>query len=151
MRKVLFLVYYSDMHTLYLTGEERKVFAKLPAELTKDLTVEDERLEYEDNARRRSIRLKHLSVNDTSLKNFFATAALAASEAEFVSMLGALDLKSVSNDDVAEIMFAVGPDGTSFMIAQALEHAENRDAVELATALSLLRHEMLDSLTAPIV
>jgi len=139
------------MHTLYLTTDEQKLFAKLPADLTKDVPVEEEKIEYEDTPMRRGIRLKQLSVTDASLKKFFGTAALAASEAEFVSMLCSLDLRSVSTDDIAEIMFAVGPDGTGFMIAQALENAESHDAVELATALSLLRHEMLESLTAPTV
>lgn len=139
------------MHTLYLTKDEQKLFAKLPTELTKELSVEQETMTYEDTPQRRAIRLKQLSVTDSSLKKFLETAAFAGSDQEFSAMITSLDLTKISGDDIAEIMFAIGPDGTGIMILQALEHANSRDAVELACALSLLRHEMLDALLAPTI
>lgn len=139
------------MYTLHLTKDEQKLFAKLPAELTKDLSVVAETLTYEDSPQRRKIRLKQLTIVDASLKKFLQTAALASSEKEFGSMISALDLDSISENDIAEILFAIGPDGIAFMISQALSNAQGKDAMELACTLSLVRHEMLEALTTPIV
>lgn len=137
------------MYTLHLTAKEKKFFDKLPRELTKGQVTEIETITYENTMKRRNIRLKQLAVTEPGLQRFLQTAALATSEKEFLSMMSVLDLGSVSGQDIAEIVFAIGPDGVGFLIAQILEHAKSASELDLAVALSLLRHEMLISLVAP--
>lgn len=135
------------MHTLYLTKDEQKLFAKLPAELTKELSVEQETMTYEDSPRRRGMRFALLAVKDPELVRLQESMRIAQSEADITKALQSFDLAKIHNADFTQILFAMGPTVIGMIIESLLATTSNSEDIEVVIAYSLLRHDMLESLT----
>ena len=132
------------MATLYLTPTEQKLFEKLSPELREGWEVEAEKLVFEDTPQKRRIRLSIMRVNDPWMKALTDRVASVNSEQELASLIEGIDLKGISSDDLTEIFFGLGPDALSWPIgAQLVEAASDQD-VEAASALSTIRHYLLE-------
>lgn len=133
------------MNTLYFTPSEQKVFSSLSSELQGSWSVELERLTYADTPKRRAFRFQMLRVQDPALVQFREKALVVKNEQEFAALAATVDLKAVSNKDLTHIVFALGPDAMTMIIADLLESAKNQEDMELAAACAALRHGMLES------
>ncbi len=133
------------MHTLHLTKEEQKLFAKLSPDLTKDLSVEAETLSYEDTPQRRAIRLKLLKVQDSSILAFLESAKKAKDNEGFIEAVKSVDLTKMSSDDLSELFFAIGPDAIGVILHGVLLAAVSRQDLDVAVSLSTIRHGVLEA------
>ncbi len=135
------------MHTLHLTKDEQKLFAKLPAELTKELSVEQETMTYEDSPRRRGMRFALLAIKDPELVRLQESMRAVQSEADVMKALQSFDLTKIHDADFTQMLFAMGPNAIGVIIENLLTSTSNAEDMEVVTAYSLLRHDMLESLT----
>ncbi len=133
------------MNTLYFLPAEKKVFSLLPADMQKGWTIEPEVLTYADTPERRAFRFKMLRVHDKQLVRFREKALSAKNPKEFMDLAATIDLRTVDNRDLTSIVFALGPDVMSMIIAGILESPKNHEDLELAAAFAALRHGMLES------
>lgn len=133
------------MHTLYCTQSEQKAFVALSTDVQKGWTVELELLTYTDTPERREFRFQMMRVRDPQLLRFREQAMGAKTEKAFMDLATTIDLKKVDNRDLTHIIFALGPDAMTMIIGDLLRGAKNTEDIELAAALSALRHGMLES------
>lgn len=134
------------MHTLHLTEAEAKKFSVLSADLQKGVAVEKETLTYEDSPRRRGMRFELLTIKDPELVALGQAVQTAKSDADFQKAVGSLDLSKIGNADFMQMLFAMGPDAIGHIIDSLLSGTPSAKDVEAATAYSMLRHDMLESL-----
>ncbi len=133
-------------HPLYLTADEKKVFASLPAKLQEGWKVEMEKQKYEDTAKRRQIRFEFMDLHDKHLLEFREKAYGASSQREFEAIVETLDVTKLSEHDVRELFFAIGPDGMSLILYGLLSDAKTDDDLESISALTHIRSMLLKSM-----
>jgi len=136
------------MNTLYLTADEKKLFDALSEDLKEGWEVEEEKQVYKDTEDRYRMRLSFLRVSDPALLEFKEKAEKAKSKEEVAKLMEGIDLKGVSQSDLAELFFALGPKDVSILMRLQLSEVKNDKDVEVVSALSNIRHELLKSLTA---
>lgn len=125
------------MNTLYLTGEERKLFEALSDPLKEGWTVEEERSTAYETAEELAMRQKMASFAE------FPQVAALAKQVEAGSALSALSLHDVPQEVLPELCFTIGAKGLSVLMASLLKEIQGDEDVEGLMGLSLLRHEML--------
>ena len=136
------------MNTLYLTVDEKKLFDALSDGLKEGWEVEAEKQEYTDTKERYKMRLSFLKLSDPTLLDFKEKVQNAKSEEEIKELMEGFDFKGVSQSDLAELFFALGPKDVSILMRLQLAEVKNDKDVEIVAALSNIRHELLKSLTA---
>ena len=155
VKKRLFCYTTSDLYqlltpfmsgTLYLTADEQKTFAKLPAPVRGAWSAKDEKLTFADNENRRRLRAEMMKVQSPVIKSLQEKVQTLSSEKEVQSLLKTIDLSGVSHEDLGELMFAFGPDGLTWMIAKAITDVSSEDDVSKLAELTEVRHGMLQSL-----
>ncbi len=134
------------MKTFYLTPGEEKVFAALPAELRNGWQVEVEKLKYEDNSEKRQIRFEIMDLQDEGVAEFQKRAQGVKSEAEFMKLVEGFDVGSIPDNDLTQVVFALGPEFMGVFISDLLKGAKTNQDMEVAVAFAALRHGMLESL-----
>lgn len=134
------------MTTLFLTGEEQSLFDALSDALKEGWDTKTETLRFEDNAQRRKIRLEMLKVHHPKTQDLIKRILGAKTEQEIDALLESVNPKEIDDADLAELLFASGPDGIGAMVKGALKTAENDEDVAFAAQLSQARHELLESL-----
>lgn len=135
------------MHTLHLTSAEAKKFASLPSDLTTGYTVEAETIVFEDSPRRRGMRFELLAIKDPELVRLRDSMKAAKTDADFAKTLQSLDLTKIHDADFAQMLFAMGPGAIGMIIESLFSGTPSQADIEAATAYSLLRHDMLKSLS----
>ena len=139
------VIYSRSMETLYLTQGEEKIISSIASSLTKDLLIKPETLSYTDTPERRAFRFQMLRVQDPQLVRFREQALQALSEEKFVDLAKTIDLNTVDNRDLTQIVFALGPDVMTMIITGILQGVTSQEDMELIIAFSALRHGMLES------
>lgn len=139
------------MHTLYLTGEEGKKFSVLPEAVRSTFSVEKETLTYKDSPKRRGVRFSLLQATDPQVQAVKDVALSSKTDEEFLEAAKAVDMRKVSEEQIADVLFALGPDVIGHFLVNLLSHAKTSDDMELIAALSEARHAMLSSLTSALV
>lgn len=134
------------MHTLYLTGEERIVFSKLPKELTSNLHIETEVIEYEDSPKSRAIRFEFFHPTDPEIIRFRDSAKSCKTKEDIVEVVKKLDMKKIGDADFTQMLFALGPGALELIIDEFLSSTASATDIEIVAAYSMLRHDMLESL-----
>jgi hypothetical protein len=138
------------MKTLMLTAEEEKLFSKFSQELRSGWEVVREEKTYEDSEDRREIRFQLLRLHDPSLRSFCEKAGQMKTPEDFAALAKSIDLQKVSNEELAQMFFALGPTVITAMAQAVLGVAVTHDDIEIAAALFVLRHEILDSFPSSV-
>ncbi len=133
------------MNTLYLTGTEQAIFDVLPKILTEGWKTERELLTYEDSPERRQLRLALLRLHDPALIALREKTQQSHSVKEVAEMIAEMDMRKVDEDDLASLFFALGPNDLSLLIKHLLRAAESDKDVEGVTALTVVRHAVLQA------
>jgi len=132
------------MHTtLYLTGDERKLFEALPAKIKEGWTVAEEALRYEDTPAKRTTRLHLTKLDDPFLKSFVEEALQLRTPDALGKKILDTDLSGVSEGDLAELFFAMGPEPLCTIIPQLLGSVRSDSDIEDLVALTTIRHSLL--------
>jgi hypothetical protein len=134
------------MDALYLTQAEQRLFQALPAALSAGGEVKDETQQYEETSRKRSIRFQIARLHDPALLRFREKALDTKSEDEFRALVQSVDLGKISERDMGQLLFALGPNGLSVIISGILKNAVKAEDIAMAASFSELRHELLASL-----
>ncbi len=131
---------------LFLSADEKTLFASMKPELTGGWEVEEETLSFEDSDTRRAMRFNLLRLHDPLLLKAREKMMGVKTEEQFHEALKSLDLSQIGNQDFSRLLYALGPDALGLMIMDVIERASAHEDLELISALSGLRHLMLESL-----
>lgn len=133
------------MSTLHLTPEEQTLFHALPDALREGWSADAEVLTVADEPPRKLVRLKLLSLQDPTLRALQDRLSRMEDPAAAAAALAELDLSSVSQEDLAELVFAMGPSSLSTLIASLLKSASTDEDLEDLASLTFLRRELLSA------
>lgn len=133
------------MTILYLYSNERPLFDALTADIREGWMVQEEAVHYKDSEERMMMRIEMLRLHDPSLVALQKKTQQSASLEDIASMLQETTLKGVQDSDIASLCFAVGPDVLSRVIVNMLGAAKTDKDIEIVTALTTVRHEILDA------
>ncbi len=134
------------MKAIYLTKEEELVFNKLPLESRKQWKVENEVVDYVDTDEQRKIRIELLSLNSPALQSLKKNLLVAVSDDQIKKIMIEADISQISDGDLAELFFAMGPTVPGFIILQLLHEVLAAKDIEAIHALSVIRRNLLLSL-----
>lgn len=134
------------MDELFLTSGEEAVFAALPTELKKGWGIEKETYVFKDTPARAILRFQMLRVHDPALLKAKQRIEKAKTKEETQEVLKTLDFSKIGDHEFSKLLFALGPDALGLMIVDVLTNAASKADIEVAAALSGLRHLMLESL-----
>lgn len=135
-------------HPLYLTADERKLFTALSAKLREGWEVKEEKGKYEDSPERQEIRYELLKLNKAKYKKIVDKANTVRSQEEFHSFVMDVDFSSMTQDELIDVLFTVGPDIVSLLISHGIATAKEDSDVELIAAFTNFRHLVLASYSA---
>jgi len=132
------------MNTIYLTGQEKRIFSQLSDVLREGWDIEEEKGQFQDSEEKLSMRMALLRLHDPKLLEMQKRAVGLSSE-KLAELLAKTSLKGVEDDDLAELTFAIGPSILSKLIAGLLLQAKTDAELEDISALALIRHSLLKS------
>jgi hypothetical protein len=138
------------MTTLFLTGEEQKLFDGLSKELQNGWKTEEETLTYEDSDEQRKTRLQLMRFTSPALVHLKTKLTAAGSAQEVQQLIKGLQQSDITEHEWLELLYGVGPDVISLLIQTMLQAAKTDEELELVMALTALRHEILDAFVNPI-
>jgi len=134
------------MKNVYLTSAEQEVFNRLSEAVKDGWEVVQEELTYADTREKQIMRLSLVRLHDPSLLSLRNKALKMGSISEVVSLIQAMDLSLIDEDDLAELSFALGPIMMSHLITLLLVKVTSDTEMEGVTALTVIRHAILRSL-----
>ncbi len=134
------------MH-MYLTSDEQRAARKVLVDHGNGVTVQEESVRFDDSEDALAVRRSLVAFQSPTLKALLPKLAKATSEAEVKDMLGSVNMDDLSDADVAEFFFLVGPEFVSLQIASLILAASSRADVEAIAALSEVRHTLLQKFT----
>ncbi len=132
---------------LYLTDAEKKAFSSLSEALREGWKTEDETLTYTDTQKNREMRFMITRFHDPKLLAVRDKFKTVKSDEEFLALMKSIDLGAISEADLGQITFALGPDAIGALILSTLRSADSDADLLMASNFSALRHELLESLT----
>lgn len=133
--------------TLYLTKAEMDLFNTLPAGVKEGWEVKKEGLEFEDSPRKQAMRFQLMKPKSKSLVAFSKSIQKNPSQAELRKLIENLNFSQVSETELRQIFFAIGPSGLSALLQDALKNVKNDQDILFAADLSAARHILLETLT----
>lgn len=136
------------MNTLYLTWPEQILFQALPSGLTEGWKLATESLGFVDTPERRELRLSLVRVHDQRLKDLRDKVQKAQTVEEVATHIQDMDLKGIDDDDIASLFFGLGPAYISNIVQYMLRTAKADRELEGITALTVIRHSLLNSFLA---
>lgn len=136
------------MNTLYLTWPEQILFQALSSGLTEGWKIDTEHRGFVDTPERRELRLSLVRLHDPRLMELREKVQKAQTIEEVTTYIQNMDLKGIDDDDVASLFFGLGPAYMSNIIQFMLKNATTDRELEGITALTVIRHAMLNSFLA---
>lgn len=133
------------MNTLYLTADEKKLFDALPAAVRDGWVIELEQRTFVDTPEKRNMRFSLVRLHDPKLLAFRDRIASMSSADALISVMKDMDMQGVSEDDLAELFFALGPNVLSVIIPALITAATTDASLEEVCSLSVLRRSLLSS------
>jgi hypothetical protein len=133
------------MNTLHLTPGEQQLFDALPGDLREGWQTQAETLTYADTPAKREVRLGLMRLHDPLLLKVRDATQHSSTAMEMVDVLKNINLKDVDEDDIASLFFALGPNDMSHLIAHLLQNAKTDLDLEGITALTVIRHSILEA------
>lgn len=132
---------------LWFTADEATVFTALPEAVRNGWEVREETLSFADSEEKRAARLSLLRLHDPKLLKFQADAEKIDSPDAMAALFAATDLQGVSEDDLAELFFALGPDLLTRVIRDLLAAVKTDADLDAVASLLLIRHSLLEALS----
>lgn len=128
------------MKTLYFLPQEQALFDALPDEVKGDFEVKTTEMTYEDTPEKRVARLRLLHFENSGIKDMQAKAINATSEEELQEIATSFDFKQLSQHDLTEIFYAMGPNVMTSLITKQLPEVKTTDDLDGVTALCTFRN-----------
>lgn len=132
---------------LYCSPAEKEAFLSLSDSLREGWAVKDETLTYTDTPKNREIRFMIARFHDPKLLKIKEGFKSVKSDEDFVKLMETIDLGAMSETDLGQIVFALGPDALSAFILATMKTVDTDSDLVMLANLSELRHELLESLT----
>jgi|GEM_PF-649905 hypothetical protein len=134
------------MDAIYLTAGEQKLFDALPKTLSKGWQVEEEDQVYEDTKEKFMVRISLMNLRDPKLLALQERVKKTRSHEEIIPLVDQLSLADISESDLLELFFAMGPKILSVNIADLLKRASGPADMNAIAALTFIRRSILTSL-----
>lgn len=123
------------MNSLYLTQAEQELFSALPESLRDGWKVEREKIDYVDSQEKQRVRCKFMK-----LSSGLHTVPPIASQSAFEDWVSSLDLARLTDDDLREIFYALGPISIGRILERTIPLIQTDSDIEGVAAIALLRH-----------
>jgi len=133
------------MDILFLTNAEHALVRQRFPRFTEKYTYADENHAFADSARRMMLRLSLVRLRSPSLIRLRDTIAVAKTLEDAVAIIAEHDLKGVPDEDLSQIVFALGPDVLGQVIWTLIRDARSIKDLDQVCSLSFLRHEVLSA------
>lgn len=133
------------MDILFLTRAEHGLLQQRFPNFSNDYTYAEENHHFDDSARRMMLRLSLVRLHSPSLIELRTKITAAATLEDAVAIIGQHDLKGVPDDDLSQIVFALGPDVIGQVIWMLIHDAKEMNVLDQVCVLSFLRHEVLSA------
>ncbi|MDD4287343.1 MAG: hypothetical protein PHN33_03260 [Candidatus Peribacteraceae bacterium] len=134
------------MNVLFLTAEEQKAFEALSAKLRDGWEVELEHGDIRDDAAHRAMRLQLLHLHDPTLLAFVKCGSTLNDVDAIVALMSTTTLKNVSDADLAELCFALGPVSLTKILGMLLPKVQTDDELEAVQAIAFVRHSLISAM-----
>lgn len=134
------------MNTLFLTGEEKKLFESLSNNVKEGWEVEIETNEYEDTPEKFELRLDTYMPYDPVLRVLADELSNAKDSANALEIAMNTDFSNISEDALIDLFYTLGSDSISAMIQKMLENASKDENIHEVAAFSVIRHSLLSAL-----
>ena len=130
-------------HPLFLTTSEQQVFDALSAPMQEGWELQRESQHAtRDTPEHQWVRLSLLRLHDPLLKDLQRKALSVTSSQEMAELMCRLDFSRIPEDDLLELVFALGAGALSEIIAELLKKASRDDDLLGVASLTFLRHEL---------
>ncbi len=129
--------------TIYLTKEEKKLFDGLSDALKAGVTPEAETKSFKDSPKHLAVRLEQVKLKGNSVVALTEKMKAATSESAMQELINNADLGDLDDSDLAQLLFAMGPELIGNLIEVYLKKADDVKIVESAAGLSTFRHMLL--------
>ena len=133
------------MDILFLTSAEHTLVKQRFPRFSESYTHAEENHTFHDSVRRMMLRLSLVRLRSPSLIALRDKITAAKTLEEAVSIIADHDLKGVPDEDLSQIVFALGPDVLSQVIWFIISRADRVNDLDQVTVLSFLRHEILSA------
>ncbi len=130
---------------LFLTATEIPLFEQLPAAVRGGWVARQESLTYRDDGKQRKLRGFLLHLEHPSLRYLLRQARERMSSDAFLATLSAVDVRSISASDLAELLFVGGPETIGTFVTFLLSKADDPDDMLGIAYLTAARHAFLES------
>lgn len=131
------------MDILFLTSAEHSLLHQRFPHFTDSYTYAQETHVFADSARRMMLRLSLVRLRSPSLIRLRDAISAAATLEDAVAIIATHDLTGVPDEDLSQIVFALGPDVIGQVIWMLIRKAGTVKDLEHVAVLSFLRHEVL--------
>lgn len=128
------------MNTLYLLQSEQSLLDGIQSDVKDGCTVQETEMTYEDTPEKRVARLRLLHFENSGIKDLQAKAIKATTEDELQGIATSFDFAKLSQHDLTEIFYAMGPDVMTSLITKQLPTVQTKDDLDGVAAISTFRH-----------
>ncbi len=133
------------MDILFLTSVEFSLLEQRFPQFAEVYTHAEESHTFADSARRMMLRLSLVRLRSPSLIALRDRITSAQTLEDAVAIIADHDLAGVPDEDLSQIVFALGPDVLSQVIWMLIRRAKHMEDLEQVAVLSFLRHEILSA------
>jgi hypothetical protein len=130
---------------LFLTKAEHGLLRQRFPRFSDSYTHVEENHTFADSARRMMLRLSLVRLRSPKLIALRDTITKAETLEQAVAIIAEHDLKGVPDEDLSQIVFALGPDVLSQVIWTLIRDTRSMNGLEQVAVLSFLRHEILSA------
>jgi hypothetical protein len=130
---------------LFLTKAEHSLVLQRFPRFAEMFTHAEETHTFADSSRRMMLRLSLVRLRSPSLIQLRDSITKATTLEEAVAIIAEHDLKGVPDEDLSQVVFALGPDVLSQVIWMLIRKADRVNGLEQVAVLSFLRHEILSA------
>jgi hypothetical protein len=131
---------------IYLTKEEQRAFAALPADVRGDWKVETEREEFKDTEEDRTLRFSAVKFSSSAMNAYKERAATLKTPEAFLELVGGVAQADIPTEDITQLLFAIGPVGISEIIDRLLAIVQGAADIRAIASLTKIRRSILPSL-----
>lgn len=134
------------MESLYLTKAEHALLQQRLPRFTETYVFLEESIIFADSVRRMMLRLALVRLHHPSLITLREKVSTAPTLDDAVAVIAQYDLKGVPDEELSQIIFALGPDVIGQVIWMLIQNSSQQEnALNQIAILSFLRHEVLSA------
>jgi len=132
-------------NTLHLSQKEQELFNGLSEDFKEGWTIQPEALSYADTESKRAIRLSLLHLHTPGLLDLQESVRKSKNKEEFQKALEETDLSVITEGDLYELFFALGPEPMFPLVEYLFSKVETDEDMMVISAMTNLRHGLLES------